>query len=315
MGDGHDRAGVVAQEAFEPRHGLGVEVVGGLVEQQQVGAREQQPAQRHPATLAARQRGDVGVAGRQAQGVHGDLGGALQVPGAGGLDLRLEVGLAGAELLVVGLGVGPAGHDLVVVGQQRRDLADSVHHVAVDVLPLVELGLLLEHADGEAGGEARLAGVPVVDARHDAQQRRLSGAVRAEHADLGARVEGQADVLQHLLVGRVEPAELAHGVDELRGHGARRYRAAADGPEPGVPGQPGREMAATTSSRTAGRAQLSAHTDSSTKRTSRRLRRGTPFGAATAPTTAERGTSSIGRPPRRRTPAGDPAARCRAGGR
>ena len=45
-----------------------------------------------------------------------------------------------------------------------------------------------------------------------------------DDADLGARVEGQGDVLQDLAVRRVEPAHLAHGEDELGGvaHGGRR---------------------------------------------------------------------------------------------
>jgi hypothetical protein len=37
VGDGHHRAGVLLQRALEPRHRLRVEVVGGLVEQEQVG--------------------------------------------------------------------------------------------------------------------------------------------------------------------------------------------------------------------------------------------------------------------------------------
>ena len=57
VGDRHDRAGVVLQELLEPVDALGVEVVGRLVEQQQVGAAEQQPAQRDAAPLAAGQRG------------------------------------------------------------------------------------------------------------------------------------------------------------------------------------------------------------------------------------------------------------------
>ena len=36
MGDGDDGAFVVAQVMFEPRHGFGVEVVGGFVEQEQM---------------------------------------------------------------------------------------------------------------------------------------------------------------------------------------------------------------------------------------------------------------------------------------
>ena len=45
VGHDQDGAGIFAQMAFEPGHGLGVEMVGGLV--------EQQPAQRHTAPLAA----------------------------------------------------------------------------------------------------------------------------------------------------------------------------------------------------------------------------------------------------------------------
>src|SRR5690606_32894224 len=95
------------------------------------------------------------------------------------------------------------------------------------VLGLVELGFLLEQAHGEALGEAGVAGELLVESRHDAQQRRLARTVGADHADLGPRVEREGDVLQHLAVRRVEPADLAHGEDELgaRGrHGPPVYR-------------------------------------------------------------------------------------------
>ncbi len=100
-------------------------------------------------------------------------------------------------------------------------LGDTVHHVALDVLGRVELWLLGEVADGEARGQAGLAGVAVVEAGHDLQQRRLARAVDAEHADLGARVERQRDVLQHCLVGRVVTGELV-GRGGIRRHGAPR---------------------------------------------------------------------------------------------
>ena len=44
VGDGDDRARVLLEEALEPLDGLGVEVVRGLVEEQQVGMLEEQPA-------------------------------------------------------------------------------------------------------------------------------------------------------------------------------------------------------------------------------------------------------------------------------
>ena len=218
VGDGHDGALVLGQGLLQPGHRLGVEVVGGLVEQEQVGLRQQQPAEGHAALLAAREGVDGGVTRRGAERVHGDVDGALEVPGPGGLDLGLEVGLLGAELVEVGVGVGPAGQDLVVVVEQRRDLAHAVQHVAGDVLGLVEVGLLFEEADREAGGQAGLAGVVVVEPGHDPQQGGLARPVGADHPDLGAGVEAQVDVLEHLAGRRVEAPDLVHRVDELRSH-------------------------------------------------------------------------------------------------
>ncbi len=61
MRDGHDRALVLLQVALEPRHRLRVEVVGGLVEQEEVGPGEKQAAQRHAAPLAPGEHRHVGV--------------------------------------------------------------------------------------------------------------------------------------------------------------------------------------------------------------------------------------------------------------
>ena len=54
VGDRHDGPGVVLEKALQPAHRLGVEMVGRLVEEQQVGPLQQQSAQRHAAPLAAR---------------------------------------------------------------------------------------------------------------------------------------------------------------------------------------------------------------------------------------------------------------------
>ncbi len=120
VGDRHDRARVLLQEALEPVDRLGVEVVGRLVEQQQVGVAEEQPAERDAALLAAGQGRDVGVVGRAAQGVHGDLDVALEAPGVGRRDPVLELGLLLADLVVVGVGVGPLGHHRVVAARSGR---------------------------------------------------------------------------------------------------------------------------------------------------------------------------------------------------
>ena len=58
MGDDEQRAAAGREVAREPVDALDVEVVGRLVEQQQLGAVEQQPGERDAPPLAARQRRD-----------------------------------------------------------------------------------------------------------------------------------------------------------------------------------------------------------------------------------------------------------------
>ncbi len=149
VGDRDDRALVLGQVLLEPGDRLGVEVVGGLVEQQQVGRAQQQPAERHAPALAAGERAHVGVRRRQAQGVHRVFELRVEVPRVGRVDLRLDV----AELL--GRLIGVVGGQLVEAIEQRLGLGDAVLDVALDVLGLVEMGLLLEHADGRARARAR----------------------------------------------------------------------------------------------------------------------------------------------------------------
>ena len=92
---------------LEPQHGLGVEVVGGLVEQQQVGLAQQQLAQRDAAPLAAGQVRDRLVRRRAAQRVHRLLELGVDLPGVGVVELLLQlahllhelVGVIGGHLL------------------------------------------------------------------------------------------------------------------------------------------------------------------------------------------------------------------------
>ena len=218
VGDGDDRPRVLLEEALEPVDRFGVEVVGRLVEEEQVRVAEEEPGERDASLLAAGERGDAGVVGRAAQGVHRDVDVALEVPGVGRGDLVLERGLLGADLLVVGVRVRPGGHDRVVLVDERLDLGHAVHDVALDVLGRVELRLLAEVADREAGRQAGFAHELVVEPGHDPEQARLAGAVRTDDPDLGARVERDRDVLEDGLVRRVVPGELVGGVDEFGWH-------------------------------------------------------------------------------------------------
>ena len=211
MGHDQDRAGIVAQMAFQPRHGFGVEMVGRFVEQQQFGRVEQQLAQRDAAALTAGQLGDIGIVGRTAQRVHRLVDLAVEIPQALGLDLVLQLGhLVGGLFRVV-------HRQFVVAIEDRLLLGDAEHDVLAHVQRGIELRLLLEVADARALRDPGLAGVFLVEAGHDLEQRRFTGAVDAEHADLGVRIERQMDVIQHL-AGRIGLGQTLHEVDELASH-------------------------------------------------------------------------------------------------
>src|SRR5690606_16781132 len=71
VGDGNHGAGEFLQEALEPVDAFRVQVVGGFIQQQHVGPRQQQAAEGHAALFTAGQGVHVRIPGRQAQGVGG----------------------------------------------------------------------------------------------------------------------------------------------------------------------------------------------------------------------------------------------------
>ncbi len=210
MGHGDDRARVLLEMAFEPRHRLGVEMVGRLVEQQQVGLLQQQPAERDAALLAARKRLDLRVAGRAAQRVHRDLERAVEFPALHGVDPVLQLALLFEQRV-----------HLVVAQRLRRSARRPPRSAAADrgsrrALPRrcrarpcsrSSCGSWERKPILMPGGRTRFAEEVLVDARHDAQQRTLAGAVGTDDADLRAGQEGQGDPVEDDAIGADHLAE------------------------------------------------------------------------------------------------------------
>ncbi len=219
MRHGDDGAGIIVQEALQPGHRFGVEMVGRLVEEEHVGALQQEAAEGDAAALAARELGHVRIARRAAQRVHGDLDGAVELPAVAGVDLLLQLALLGDELvhLVVAELLGEARRDRLEAVDERLGRRHPLHDVAGDVLLGVERRLLGEIADRGALGGPGFADEIRVDPGHDAQEAGLARAVDAEHADLGAGQEGEIDLLEHLAAAGIGLAQPLHDMDVLIG--------------------------------------------------------------------------------------------------
>ena len=114
------------------------------------------------------------------------------------------------------------------LGELHRDFVEAVElgalllhglvDVALHVLRGVEHGLLRQEADARPLVRPGLALKFGVDPGHDAEQRRLAGAVRTEHADFRAGIERQPDVVKDDARRRNHLAQGLHYIDELRGH-------------------------------------------------------------------------------------------------
>ena len=219
MGNGDHRAGVVMQEALKPGHGLGIQVVGGFVEQQHVGAGEQQAAESHPAALTTGEMTYIGLPGRQAQCLGGNFQLALQVVGVGSFNNVFQPCLFGSQRVKVSVRLGVGGVYGVELGLGLHDLAQRFFDGLAHTLGVVELGFLRQIPDVDAGHGPRFALILLVDSRHDAQQGRFTGTIKAQHTDLGTGEEGERNVLENLLFGRNDLAHPIHGEDVLR-HGA-----------------------------------------------------------------------------------------------
>ena len=83
MSDQQKRSGIALQIRFQPTNGLGVEVVGGLVEEEEIGLEKERPSQRHALALSARERAYEGLGIGEAEAAENSAGTRLPIPPAG----------------------------------------------------------------------------------------------------------------------------------------------------------------------------------------------------------------------------------------
>ena len=192
MRDEDDTGREVVEEPLEPREAGEVEVVGRLVEQEDVEARQQDSRQRGAGRLAAGEARHLALGARAEPDVAQDGAGA-----------RLEVLAAEREEAVEGIAVGDG--ELGLLAEPARQLVHRVlrgadagapSEVGEHRLALAGLRLLRQQADGAAAHD--LAAIGLLEPRQHPQQGRFADPVRADDPYAVARRDDQRDAVEHL---------------------------------------------------------------------------------------------------------------------
>ena len=200
--DDEDGAAIALQIALQPLGRLQVQVVGRLVEQQQVRTLQEQARQAQARALAAAERIGRLVVLRAGEAQ------ARQHAGDGALPavaVRLLKG--GGQPVVLAREPVKRGRVVVRVGHLVLERAQALLHAKdrlKDLLQLAPYGvaggghaLLGEVAHAQAAREAQLAAVGRVEPGDDLHERRLAAAVDAHQAHAVALLEGEVYIFEH----------------------------------------------------------------------------------------------------------------------
>ena len=200
-----ERAGPPAEVLLEPFEGVEVEVIGRLVEQQQVRIGDDQARQRRPGLLATRQgrRRLRPFVPREPEAAQRALDPLVERVATEDLVLmeKLGIGVVGHPSLALHRRQ-PLGHPI----EMRRAGPDRGPQVRRGHERLVEVGLLGEQAERQAALAMDLAAVRFVTTGRQAEERRLARPVRADQPDPVAERDRRVD--------RIEDDERA----DLAGH-------------------------------------------------------------------------------------------------
>ena len=197
------------QLLLQPFDGRQIEMVGRLVQQQQIRVDHQRPCQCHTAAPAAGQFRQASIR-RQLQLADGGLHPVLQLPAVCCLQCHLH------PFQCFQIGVAAGLHQAVVFAEQVAQIGKAGSNRVVHREICRQRQLLLEPRNPGAGPEPALAAVRGELPRQDFQQRGLAGAVATQQAEFVPRLDAQGHLVQQDLGAVVEvnllELQQGHGV-------------------------------------------------------------------------------------------------------
>ncbi len=199
MGDQHHRARILGQVPLQPEHGVCVQVVGGLVQQQQLGALQEHAGQRYALALPAGKPLHRPLPTLHSQPGKDRLQPVLPVPPAECVDPRARLALAVEQPLRIRRFPSPGQPlaDPPVLVERRLKLGSPARGRGADGVPRSELRLLGEHAHPDPPLKGERSRVRPLPSGHDAEQGGLAGTVGADEPYLLALVDGEGNPVEN----------------------------------------------------------------------------------------------------------------------
>ncbi len=221
VGDDQAGAGPSSQEAFQPLQHLQIEVVGRLVEEEQIRVGEEGLGEGNAGLLAAAEAVDrLGeLSFGEAEAHQNLIGAVLDVVAAGGLEAGLEAVVLREQRFQ--LGSGRRTHcrlDLPHSIGRGKNRCERQACFLADRAIAGETRFLRQVGDAQARGVDDAPGVRVLQAGDDAEDGRFAGAIDADEGDVLALAQLEGDTGEDL-VRNVRLGEIGDGKDCGRGHG------------------------------------------------------------------------------------------------
>ena len=218
MAHHHDRAAELVREiVFEPEASFDVEVVGGFVEQQNVGAFKQQRAQSQTALLAAAELADGNRELRigEAETVKDFRDLVFDCIPARGFDLRIQLLLLLEQAIeFLALGRGHFLVDFVQLGMQGMQRGEGSLGRVLERFVGIKRRILLEVSDAATTLNNDVALIWLDHAAEHLHERRLAAAVAADHANSVPRLNREGDPVENDVgpdsVGNVRGSDQRH---------------------------------------------------------------------------------------------------------
>ena len=193
MGDEHHRAGIGGEKVLEPRNRVDVEMVGRLVEQQQLGLADQRPRQQDAPPPAAGEGLDDRFR-RQVEPRDDPLDALLEAPAVA----FLEVVLQAAEAFEPRRGrvAGDLDGGMVILGHERGEIAEPFRHHIEHRLRRRQRHVLHQPRDRMPGCRQTLPRSGCDRSIDNLQQRGFAGAVAADQRNPFARLDLERRVFE-----------------------------------------------------------------------------------------------------------------------